>query len=127
MIFLSDLNFFIKTGIPYKVTDVTKQLPVLFLQSRVGRGTCVTPTGGSSSSSSGGSGANTRSYNTSTGAAPVSRKLRTGKLPPTGEHPPPAAEAAAAPTAQIPLEKGKELHQRYEGIARHEVLTAVTM
>jgi len=86
-------------------------LPVLFLQSRVGRGSCLTPTGGSSSSSSGGSGANTRSYSTNTGAPPVNRKLRIGKLPQSGEHPPPSAEADAGPTAQIPLEKGNNLHQ----------------
>jgi hypothetical protein len=41
----------------------------------------------------------------------VSRKLRTGKVPATGEQPPPAAEAVAAPTAHIPVEKGKELQQ----------------
>ncbi|KAJ4435841.1 hypothetical protein ANN_18460 [Periplaneta americana] len=74
------------------------------MPSRVGRSSGAAPTGGSgTSSSSGGSGANTRSYNTNTGAAPVSRKLRTGKLPPTGEQPPPAAEAAATPAAQTPL------------------------
>lgn len=110
--FLLDVNFNIKSWSFFiKLEKLQNGLPILFLQSRVGRGSCVTPTGGSSSSSSGGSGANTRSYNTNTGAAPVNRKLRIGKLPPSGEHPPPSAEAAAGPTPQIPLEKGNNLHQ----------------
>lgn len=107
-----DVNFYMKLSSFFiKSEKLQNCFPVLFLQSRVGRGSCVTPTSGSSSSSSGGSGANARSYNTNSGAAPVSRKLRVGKLPPSGEHPPPSAEAAAGPTAQIPLEKGNNLHQ----------------
>ena len=110
--FLLDVNFIVKSSSFFiKSEKLQNGLPVLFLQSRLGRGTCLTPTGGSSSSSSGGSGVITRSYNANIAAALVNRKLRIGKLPPSGEHSPPSAEAAVDPTAQIPLEKGNNLHQ----------------